>query len=365
MRDTPAPKYWGALLITIGATLAAAGLTFWFSWGFPQESAPNQVVLGIVVHVLFGYIVVMSGIAIYRSDLDDRECLVAGKWCLGGFALMSALVAWAASPDLLDGRITLAFLNQWVVVGSVGAAAGVLVGLNRGQAVQNERLVDRKAAQQETLLFVLRLLRHDIRNDLSAIAGHVDLLESELGPVRSSDAPLEHAAHVRDRIRGTKELLRTADAVIESETGRRQRDRVDLESVIRRQVDCFESTRPLSFEVDLGTDLDVVADDFVAEVFRNVFDNAATHNPVADLRVTVTARRDGDEVTVVVADDGTGIPDHLRESVFEPGVNSPASEGDGLGLYLVRKLVESYDGSVTVAAREPSGTEFTMRFQAA
>lgn len=169
-------RYWGVALASLGVTFAAAGLTFWFAWGFPGTTATNQAVLGIVVHVLFGYAVVMSGITIYRSELAVEECLVAVQWCLGGFLLMSGLVVWEAASELLAGEVTLAFLNRLIVIGSVGAAAGVLVGLNRGQAVQNERLVDEGAERRETLVFLLRLLRHDLQNDLTAVAGHVDRL---------------------------------------------------------------------------------------------------------------------------------------------------------------------------------------------
>jgi uncharacterized membrane protein len=72
-RDATARKYWRLLLVTIGVAFAAAGLTFWFAWRLPGTTAINQVVLGIVVHVLFGYIVAMSGITIYGSDLAVGE----------------------------------------------------------------------------------------------------------------------------------------------------------------------------------------------------------------------------------------------------------------------------------------------------
>jgi len=179
MFESPGRR-WGFVFISLGVTLAAAGLTFWFAWGLPGTSSVNQAVLGIVVHVVFGYIVVMSGLTIYRSDLDTAECFSAAKWCAGGFGLMALFVLWASAPDLLAGQFTLEILNELVVVGSVGAAAGALIGLNRGQAVQNRRLVEEKEDQRDTLLFLLRLLRHDVRHDLVTIGGYADLLGDEV-----------------------------------------------------------------------------------------------------------------------------------------------------------------------------------------
>ena len=357
--DAPARKYWGGLLITIGVAFAAAGLTFWFAWGFPQTTAVNQVVLGIVVHVLFGYIVVMSGITIYRSDLAYEESLMAAKWCVGGLAFMSALVVWARLPALSGGP-TLEFLYQLVVVGSVGAAAGVLIGLNRGQAVQNARLVEERRERQETLVFLLQLLRHDTRNDLTTISGYLDVLEEHVeGEGR------EHVERLEQRTESMRELFRTAGAIVESETGRRSPQVVDLSEVLRDQVDLLESVEGVAVETDVEADLPVEADPLVDDLFRNVLENAVAHNPTDGLTVTVEARLEGEEVVVVVEDDGDGIPPELRGDVFDPEVRSPDSDGDGLGLYLVRKLVDSYDGTIAVADVDPSGTRFTMRFPVA
>lgn len=357
MFESPGRR-WGFVFISLGVTLAAAGLTFWFAWGLPGTSSVNQAVLGIVVHVLFGYIVVMSGLTIYRSDLDVAECLSAAKWCAGGFGFMSLFVLWASAPDLLEGRFTLELLNELVVVGSVGAAAGVLIGLNRGQAVQNRRLVEEKEDQRGTLLFLLRLLRHDVRHDLVTIGGYADLLEGEM----ESDQHREYLQHIEGRTESMRQLLETADAIIESETGGRDLDSIDLAPLLREQGSLVASKAPdATVETDIDDSLYVEADDLVVELFKNLLDNAITHNPTDGLTVTVDGTTDGEEVVVTVEDDGEGIPESIRDDVFDPEVRSGSSDGDGLGLYLVRKLVDSYGGSIDVADTG-DGTRFTVRF---
>ncbi len=353
-------KRWGALFVTLGVTLAAAGLTFWFAWGLPTAGSYNQAVLGIVVHVLFGYIVVMSGLTIYRSDLAVSECWVAAKWCLGGFLFMSSFVVWASVPEIRAGGISLAFANQFVIVGSVGAAAGVLIGLNRGQAAQNARLVEDTRDQRETLRFLLRLVRHDIKNDLAVIGGFADRLEGQY------DADPEELALIQERTDAARSLLETADTIIESETGQLTTEPVDLSVALREQVDALETTYPdLAVDADIDDDLRVAANELIDEVFWNVLENAAEHNDVSGLTVSVTTERVGETVEVAIADDGGGIPEGILESAFEPSIQRPESEGDGLGLYLVRKLVETCDGSVTIEDSDPSGTAFRIRLPAA
>ncbi|MFQ3318699.1 MAG: signal transduction histidine kinase [Natronomonas sp.] len=361
MRASLSREYLGILLITLGGAFAAAGLTFWFAWGFPETTAINQVVLGIVVHVLFGYIIVMSGIIIYRSDLDPDESLIAAKWCFGGFLFMSILVVWAAAPEITRSGTTVEIVYEIIVVGSVGAAAGVLVGLNRGQAVQNRRLVEQKAEREDTLVFLLQLLRHDIQNDLTAISGYADLMERTL---EDGEAEIdEQPTNIKQRTKSMQELLETAGTVIESETGRRDLEQLDVGAVLRDQLRVIESANPdVTVRTDIDDELSVQADRFIDDLFGNIFENAVTHNETDSLTLSVSATRSDGEVVVEITDNGSGIPESVRENVFEPGMGD--GDGDGLGLYLVRKLVESYDGSIRIDDAEPSGTTFEIRFPA-
>lgn len=252
---------------------------------------------------------------------------------------------------------TVGILYEVVVVGSVGAAAGVLIGLNRGQAVQNARLVAEHGDQQETLVFLLQLLRHDTQNDLTTISGYVDLLEDHV----DSEEGREHIERVERRTESMRDLFRTAGTILESETGRRSTEEVDLSRVLGDQVEHLRTHDGVAVETDLEPDLRVHADPLVDELFRNVLENAVAHTLTDGLTVSVSARRDGGDAVVVVEDDGDGIDGLIPGDVFDPDVRSPESEGDGLGLYLVRKLVESYDGTITVDDVDPSGTRFTIR----
>lgn len=360
MRASIGRKYWAAILVTLGVAFAAAGLMFWFAWGFAETRAYNQLVFGIVVHVLFGYIVVMSGIIIYRSDLAVDECFVAGKWCFGGFLFMSVLVIWADAPQLADSGMRVETLYRLVVVGSVGAAGGVLIGLNRGQAIQNRRLVDEKAERENTLVFLHRLLRHDILNDLTAISGHAQLLEE------TTDAEdTEPIEQIQTRTDSTKRLLETAGTIIESETAESELEPINVTASLRERAADVQSEHPeVEVETDVADDLTVSADHLVDDLFQNLLENALAHNDTTDLTVFVSAKDSGDEVVVRIVDDGTGIPESIRDDVFDPGVQREGSKGDGLGLYLVRKLVESYDGSIHLDSTDSNGTAFTLRFPA-
>ncbi len=358
MSEKPRRTQLGVFLATLGIAFAGTGLAFWFAIYRPRTTAINQAVLGIVVHVLFGYIVLMSGIVIYRSDFSTAECLAATKRCFVGAALMGLLAVWASISELTSGVLTLRFVNELVVVSSMGAAAGVLVGLNRSRAMRNRRLVAEKADREETLVFLFQLLDHDIQNHLTVISGYADSIDPA-----AIDSRVDPVSGIQDRTDDIEKLLETANAVLESETGDQEFERVDLSRVLREQVDQLRGNTP---EVDIDTaiedELYIESNQFIDEVFYNLLDNAVTHNATEELTVGVATSERADGVVVDIVDDGEGIPAGIRESVFEPGIRSETSDGDGLGLYLVKKLIESYDGQVGVRDRSPTGTRFRMWF---
>jgi signal transduction histidine kinase len=104
----------------------------------------------------------------------------------------------------------------------------------------------------------------------------------------------------------------------------------------------------------------VLADELLGSVFRNVLKNAVQHNDKPVPEVVVRAEVGADAVSVRVADNGPGIPEERLETVFGRGRKGLDSEGTGIGLYLVRTVVERYGGSVGVENREPEGAVFTI-----
>ena len=153
-------------------------------------------------------------------------------------------------PTLDDGP-TPEFLYQLVVVGFVGAAASVLIGLNRGQAVQNARLIAQHGDQQETLVFLLQLLRHDTQNDLTIISGYVDLLEDHV----ESETGREHLVRIEYWTESMRDLFRIAGTILESETDRRSTEVVDLVRVLRDQIHHVGTIEGVTVDTDLVADL--------------------------------------------------------------------------------------------------------------
>jgi two-component system sensor histidine kinase ChvG len=106
----------------------------------------------------------------------------------------------------------------------------------------------------------------------------------------------------------------------------------------------------------------------LVQVFENLLANAVSFSPPC-ATVVVTARQEGASVVVDVEDEGPGIPPEHRERIFDRFFTSrPAGNGephDGLGLAIVRALVEGYGGSVAASEKPGGGARLTVRLPVA
>jgi sensor histidine kinase regulating citrate/malate metabolism len=95
-------------------------------------------------------------------------------------------------------------------------------------------------------------------------------------------------------------------------------------------------------------------------VFRNLVKNGVDHNDKDVPEVTLSGADRGDTVVVRIADNGPGVPDERKDAIFGKGNAGLESEGSGIGLYLVRTLVEGYGGDVWVEDDDPEGAVFNV-----
>ncbi len=216
----------------------------------------------------------------------------------------------------------------------------------------------RLESQRDTLAVLNQIVRHDIRNGLQIVTGNAELLADH---VDDDGAPflasLRNAA--AEAIEITTSAREVTEVLMQAET---ELSPVSLTSVLTRRIDGLRSGEQRVRVTREGRSEEgpVLADDMLESVFRNLLRNAMVHNEaeVPEIRVSTTAR--SDTIRVAVADNGPGISDGRKEAIFEEGVQGIDSDGTGLGLYLVRTLVDRYDGEVWVEDNDRGGATFVV-----
>ena len=205
---------------------------------------------------------------------------------------------------------------------------------------------------------------HELRTPLTSILANLELLQAAL---EGEDAEMvQSALRSSRRMRGlVSDLLLLARADARRE---RPREPVDLCDVIRAAAG---EAAPLAAGHELSVDVNgkVLADGWRDDLHRmvlNLIENALRHTPPGTA-VRAQARAAGDEVEVVVEDEGPGLPDDIRNRAFERFVRGgrDGGRGSGLGLAIVTAVVEAHGGRVHYEDREGGGARFTVRLPAA
>ncbi|HEX5946209.1 MAG TPA: HAMP domain-containing sensor histidine kinase, partial [Acidimicrobiales bacterium] len=224
------------------------------------------------------------------------------------------------------------------------------------------RMLDRIEADADERRRIVAAVSHELRTPLAVARGHLELFEDlEPGDAR---AATEVAATTRAEL---DRLARIVDDLAAVARGGEEAD-VAIGPVFAPDVidDLRSRVAGLGLDgVDIADPPPVVVEadeQRLAQSLLNLVVNATTHTP-SGTAVAVTSAVDGDRLSLTVSDDGPGIDPAVRDRVFEPFVttrDAASRGGRGLGLPVVRSLVEAQGGDVSLTTGE-SGTIVRIR----
>jgi PAS domain S-box-containing protein len=228
------------------------------------------------------------------------------------------------------------------------------------------RLRDQEARREQ----LMATLSHELRTPLASQRLAVELLERAVAPL--AGRPGELVVAVRRDLERLEDvahrLLEVSRGRAMTSAGERQRERqtVDLRAVLARVGDVFAlqaAEREIAFEATARGDGLTVAGDATTLTWAlsNLVANALRYTPRGG-SVTIDAVVDDDTVRVVVSDTGPGIPRDQRERIFERFVQGREGPGGaaGLGLAIVRDIVETHGGRVHLESEVGRGSRFTI-----
>ncbi|WP_165390720.1 hybrid sensor histidine kinase/response regulator [Pseudoduganella lutea] len=265
-----------------------------------------------------------------------------------------------------DGRTLTILVNAAPLLDQQSAVRGAVAAIMDVSALKSVQRELEQANRQKTEF--LSVLAHELRNPMAAISYSVEMLRHVATPDainKARDVIGRQTAHMRKLLDDLLDLSRITHNRIELVLRP-----LDLRRVIEH---AYESTLALleaqrhrvTFELP-DTPLMVIGDEVrLTQVLSNLLNNAAKFTPAGGA-ITVAGAIDGRQIVLKVADNGAGIHPSELEQVFEMFAQGKAkasggAPGLGIGLAIVRKLVELHGGTVRAISKGPgSGTTFRL-----
>jgi signal transduction histidine kinase len=202
---------------------------------------------------------------------------------------------------------------------------------------------------------------HDLRNSLFVMSSATSLLKGRA----SQDNPScrDCINHICRELDATRRLVGNLMEMARVKEPRKEK--VDLGEAAREAFDPLQYGRSVCLQMDLDPQPFVTAADPVQlrQVLGNLLANAFEATPDGG-HVRLRAFREGSLDTVVLEDDGAGIPAEVRDQVFEPLV-STKPKGTGLGLAICRQIVERHGGTIELVDKDGPGTAVRIRLPCA
>ncbi len=224
------------------------------------------------------------------------------------------------------------------------------------------RDVTERKRREQGLSVLNRVLRHNVRNQLNIVMTRAELLEDR--PSGDGDDPVETIHDAAGRLLRLSEKARQIESALTGDDG--YLGPVDVVDVVEGRLDAFRERYPgARLSLSAPPERWVTANRTLEIVVDNLLENAIQHSdrdaPTVEISIDPDAGL-GRWVTVHIADDGPGLP-RAELDALEADEETQLVHGSGLGLWLVRWLVDSVGGDVAFENGSPRGSAVSIRLR--
>ncbi|MCW5516384.1 ATP-binding protein [Muriicola sp. Z0-33] len=305
------------------------------------------------------------------NDKELREFL----WRLSGVYLLMLLIAIALaffvskyitrSLQTISDKLTetnLTKRNEKIIIEDPSEEIAKLVDSYNGMIDELEQSLAKLARSEREQAWreMAKQVAHEIKNPLTPMRLSVQSFERKFDP----DDP-----NIRTKVAEySKTLIQQIDTMSSiasafsnfAEMPAQQNETLDVVKIVKLALDIFNENyiHFIADEEEIIAKLDRTQ---LIRVVTNLVKNAIQAVPdVESPRILVSVVSEGEVVKIAVADNGIGISDEFKDKVFEPKFTTKSS-GMGLGLGMVKNIVETYKGSIEFTSQPGKGTVFTVR----
>ena len=305
------------------------------------------------------------------NDKELREFLIR----LGGVYLLMLLIAIALaffiskyitrSLQTISDKLTetnLTKRNEKIIIEDPSEEIAKLVDSYNGMIDELEQSLAKLARSEREQAWreMAKQVAHEIKNPLTPMRLTVQSFERKFDP-DDPKAKTKLTEYSKTLIQQIDTMSSIASAFSNfAEMPAQQNETLDVVKIVKLALDIFNENyiHFIADEEEIIAKLDRTQ---LIRVVTNLVKNAIQAVPdVASPRILVSVISEGDFVKISVADNGIGISDEFKDKVFEPKFTTKSS-GMGLGLGMVKNIVETYKGSIEFTSQPGKGTVFTVR----
>ncbi|MEJ2213696.1 MAG: ATP-binding protein [Gammaproteobacteria bacterium] len=224
--------------------------------------------------------------------------------------------------------------------------------------------LESELAHSDRLASIGRLaagVAHEIGNPVTGIASLAQNLEEETDPgeiAASSKSILEQTNRINTIIRSLMNFSRNS----EDQSYDVKTPLCEIIDDALNLVRLSHKNKQIQFKVECNKDFSIKGDrQRLSQVFVNLLTNAIDASDLGGT-ITIKGKKDGNEIRIMICDEGSGIPEDIKDKLFEPFVTSkPTGQGTGLGLALAYKTVRDHNGDIEIKSETSAGTSVIVR----
>jgi len=340
----------GALLGNVFAAVAVGRIGVFDIVSIPEGSLIEAIKGGVLIYGRDGKVVDIDETAMAALDVSDA---VVGKGIVAVVELVDALPSVRGSDEETDGSLAdpagvgtlldghefstpIDGENRTFLIRVSDLSADEATHIGWTVLFYDVTELRRKQQELDLLKQVLsRVLRHNVRNDLSVVKTNAQLLADEAEGLEAER--LQTVIEKSQNLLDASEKARAVEQVLDYD---RERHELDLLDAVDDALDDVRGEYPdVTIRTDLAETARVKAHWGLSVALQSVIENGAEHNDSETPRVDLSVRVDGDRAVVKIADNGPGIPQQ-ELNVLERGEETPLEHGSGIGLWLVNWIAE-------------------------
>lgn len=315
--------------------------------------------------IIIGFVVIS---VLYRLNIINNP---SPQIILIWFAVISIIIGFVLS-HITDKRVLSSIIELNEAAKKV-AKGNFSVSINENFIAEeihtmahNFNIMTRELANTEVFRSdFINNVSHEFKTPLSAIEGYATLLQSQ------NITEERRQVYISKIIYNTKRLSNLTENILqlsrlESQEIPIAKNNYSLDEQIRETILLFQQdwdNKKIDLDIELETVIYNGNPELLGQVWQNLLENAIKFTEPNGI-IEVHMYSEKNNITVTVSDNGPGMDEQTKQRVFEKfyqGNTSHSTEGNGLGLTLVKRIVELHNGEITVSSQLGNGTEFTVK----